>query len=51
MDDYKKHEAARKRIRKANEGLIGEVEASLETSDLSKTTIDKHVHNTGFYIN
>jgi hypothetical protein len=51
MDEYKKYEAACKKIRQTNEGLISDFEASLKASGLSKATIDKHVYNVSFYIN
>jgi hypothetical protein len=51
MDDYEKYEAACKKIRHANEGLINDFAASLKSAGLAKATIDKHVYNVAFYIN
>lgn len=51
MDEYEKYENACKAIRKDNERLLGEFEAWLQSSGLSKSTIKKHVSNTDFYIN
>lgn len=51
MDDYEKYEAACKQIRKANESLLTEFQASLQSAGLSQMTINKHVDNVRFYIN
>ena len=51
MDDYEKYEAACKQIRKANESLLTEFQASLQSAGLSQKTINKHVDNVRFYIN
>jgi hypothetical protein len=51
MGDYEKYEAACKQIRKANESLLDEFKASLQSAGLSQRTIKNHVDNVGFYIN
>ncbi|MCI5148479.1 MAG: recombinase [Candidatus Electrothrix sp. MAN1_4] len=51
MDYYEKHKRDCKKIRKANEGLLEEFEASLKAAGLSEKTINKHVWNIDFYIN
>ncbi len=51
MDDYEKYQKKCKRIRAENERLLNDFAADLETSGLSKKTVDNHVTNTAFYIN
>ena len=51
MDDYEKHEDDFKAIREANKKLLGEFEARLKSTGLSKKTIDNHISNIDFYIN
>jgi len=51
MDDYKKYEEKCQKIRKDNERLLKEFEVWLQSSGLSKKTIQNHVLNIDFYIN
>jgi len=51
MDDYKKYEEECKKIRKDNERLLKEFGVWLQSSGLSKKTIQNHVSNIDFYIN
>jgi len=51
MDDYKKYEIERKKIRKDNEQLLNEFEESLKSSGLSEKTINDHISNIDFYVN
>lgn len=51
MDDYEKYEDDCKAIREANKNLLGDFEARLKSTGLSKKTIDNHISNIDFYIN
>lgn len=51
MDDYGKYEENCEKIRKSNQLLLNEFETWLETSGLTKKTINNHSNNIDFYIN
>lgn len=51
MDDYEKFEEDCKAVREANKNLLGDFEAQLKSTGLSKKTIDNHISNIDFYIN
>lgn len=51
MDDYDIYEKKCKIIRKENERLLIEFAVSLQSSGLSKKTIENHVSNVEFYVN
>ena len=51
MDDYEKYEEDCEEIKKANERLLVEFEARLNSSGLSEKTINNHISNIDFYVN
>ncbi|VFM99481.1 MAG: hypothetical protein BECKG1743D_GA0114223_104871 [Candidatus Kentron sp. G] len=51
MDDYQKYEQSCEKIREANKHLLKDFAAWMQSSGLSKRTIDGHLGNIDFYIN
>ena len=51
MDDYEKYETDCKSIKEANILLLNKFESWLNSSDLSKKTVDNHLSNIDFYVN
>jgi site-specific recombinase XerD len=51
MEDYELYEIESKKIRKENVKILENFESYLKEKNLSKNTIEKHLHNVRFYIN